>query len=127
MARNKYVTLSTGYKVKLDEPDTDQHLTTALVGECMSEIRDTTKPFSTIDELADAAARRLYQECEYLSRRYDLALWRLLGSALEFMRSTFELREKLGGAAMDADCDNCENRDECAQNAREQCSPEDLN
>lgn len=93
----------------------------------MAEIRDTTNPFDTIDELADAAARRLYQECEYLSRRYGLALWRLLGAALEFMRHTFELRERLGDSAMEADCDSCEHKEECAQNAQERCPPEDLN
>jgi hypothetical protein len=132
MAKSKYITLSTGYKVNLDDPKSDEHLVHAIVGECLTEIRNTTNPFDTLDNLGDATARRMYQECEYLNRRYELCLWRLLGEALEYMSSVFELREKREAGEdededEDADCDNCEHRHECAQKAQEDCSSENLN
>ena len=123
MARKKYFTLSTGYKVEQDQEDTSSHLAAAIVGESCVEIR-MVQSRPTLDSFADAVMRRVYQECEYLSRRYNLCLWRLIGASTEVLLDIItELQEK----ADEPDCDSCEHQEECRVAAQSRCDPSKMN
>jgi hypothetical protein len=122
MGRPKYYTLSTGYKVEVGREDTEEHLANAIFGELLVDLRRTLQPCD-LDRFNDHLVRRFSQECEYLSKRYNLVFWRLLSDVMNRMHMAMVALIQ----SVDEGCESCEHKDHCKTRGMHQapCSDAD--
>jgi len=117
MSKPKYYTLMSGYRVLINDPDVSKHLASAIVGENILRTRADGHPRTSSP--VDQMVRNVYQECEYLNRKYGIPLWAMLAGAMSIIAEAGESFEKDQeekedeGECSDDECAGCEERAFC--------------